>query len=144
MLAKTKLAKLEKQLDEVNARTRNLTIEGCEGAIEKAEEAVKKLSPEFRTLVSFEYNPHEVAKSYGYRAEGTAITVRFNKQGKAVEATAHRDTVTNYTKRRLTVTWAAVNDLAVMMNDGNPVSEAIIKLLLKSNGFNTTHLVKQV
>lgn len=103
MLAKTKLAKLESDLNTLQARTRtrNLTLAEITEAIAQAEEAVKQVRAELRPAVTLEFNPHSVAKAYKDRAEGTALTVKFSKSGQAVEATVSRDVVGNETKNRL-------------------------------------------
>lgn len=103
MLAKTKMAKLIKQLDDVQkgCSARCLNEEVIVRAIEKAEEAVKDVRPELRTSVIYQYSPHWVAKSYGYPAEGTALTVLFSKSGKAILAGVSRQYVNYNPKDRL-------------------------------------------
>ena len=90
MLAKTKVAKLAEELEDVNARVRNMDIDEAISAIEKAEIKMKDVPAELRKMVVFVHIPHSVAAGYGHQATGTGIEVKFSRTGKAIEAHAGR------------------------------------------------------
>ena len=75
-------------------RVRNITMVDIKSAIKVAEEAMKSVRVELRTSVELEYTPHSVAGAYSWRAEGTSLTVKFNKRGRALAASVFRSSVT--------------------------------------------------
>ena len=106
MITQNKLAKLEKDLSKLQARTqvRNLSVEDCVKAIKMAEEAIaENVRPELRGYVTFEYNPHRVAKAYGYTAEGTKLVCTFTKAGTVSKITVKRTYVDHNETVRLNV-----------------------------------------
>jgi hypothetical protein len=106
MITQNKIDKLEAELNDLQARTstRNLTVSECVKAIEAAEEAIAEhVRPELRGQVRFQFNPHRVAKSYGYTAEGTVMRCTFTKAGKVRGIKVSRDYVTSYETVRLVV-----------------------------------------
>ena len=111
MLAKTKIAKLEKDLEMVqkHCRVRLMTIEEAKKHIGRAERAViDYVRPEFRKYTVYYIQPYNVAKAYNYTATGTALLVRFNAKGKAIKATVSRDYVHTTPQERLALDNSAV------------------------------------
>lgn len=149
MLAKNKLAKLENQLEEAQkyCKARLLTMDEIKNAIEKAEQAIKKVDSKIKQNCTYVYNPHSVAKSYKYTAEGTWLEVQFNKAGKATEARVYRHYVGNQNISRIVVSIECLSDFVKnelgienpdYFND-KPAYDKFCKLITiveKANGFN--------
>ena len=106
MITQTKLDKLERELNVLQAKTqaRNLALDDCISAIKMAEAAIaENVRPELRGYVTFEYNPHSVAKAYNYTAEGTKMVCTFTRAGTVSKISVKRTYVNHYETVRLNV-----------------------------------------
>lgn len=85
------LSTLESVLASANGRSRErlITVERAISLIEYAEEQVRLLPPEQRTLVTYQFQ-EGVAKSYTYAAMATMLIVHFDSDGTAVKVQAKR------------------------------------------------------